>query len=48
MNTSIGEGIVSDEIKIANVICVCKSKAIDEFSNYRPISLLPSISKTLG
>ena len=34
-----------DEIKIAKVIHIYKSKATDEFSNYRPVSLLPSISK---
>jgi len=33
INKSIGEGIAPDEIKIAKVIPVCKSKATDEFSN---------------
>ena len=37
-----------DEIKIAQIIPISKSKATDEFSNYRPISLLSSISKILG
>ena len=39
---------MSDEIKIANIIQFNKSKATDEFSNYIPISLSPSISKKLG
>ena len=46
MNKSIGEGIVPDEIQIANIIPVYKSKATDSYCNCRPISLLPSISKS--
>ena len=48
INNSIGEGIVSDEIKIEKVITAYKSKATDEYFNYIPISLLPSIYKILG
>ena len=39
---------VPDELKIAKIIPVHKSNAKDDISNYRPISLLPSISKILG
>ena len=35
-------------MKIAKIIPVHKSNAKDDISNYRPISLLPSISKILG
>ena len=45
---SMSEGIVPDELKIAKIIPVHKSNAKDDISNYRPISLLPSISKILG
>ena len=48
INMSMSEGIVSDELKIAKIIPVHKSNAKDDISNYRPISLLPSISKILG
>ena len=48
INISMYEGIVPDELKIAKIIPVHKSNAKDDISNYRPISLLPSISKILG
>ena len=48
INISMSEGIVPVELKIAKIIPVHKSKAKDDISNYRPISLLPSISKILG
>ena len=48
INMSMSEGIVPDELKIAKIIPVHKSNAKDDISNYRPISLLPSISKILG
>ena len=44
----MSEGIVPDELKIAKIIPVYKSNAKDDISNYRPISLLPSICKILG
>ena len=44
----MAEGIVPDEFKIAKVIPVHKSNAKVDISTYRPISLLPSISKILG
>ena len=48
INKSMFEGIVPDELKIAKSIPVHKSNAKDDTSNYRPISLLPSVSKILG
>ena len=48
INMSKSKGIVPDELKIAKIIPVHKSKAKEDISNYRPISLLPSISKILG
>ena len=48
INMSMFEGIVPDKFKIAKIIPVHKSNAKDDISNYRPISLLPSVSKILG
>ena len=48
INMSMYEGIVPDELKIAKFIPAHKSNAKDDISNYRPLSLLPSISKILG
>ena len=48
INMSMSEGIVPDELKIVKIILVHRSNAKDDISNYRPISLLPSISKILG
>ena len=47
INKSLSESIVTDEIKIAKIILVYKSKAKFFFSNYKPISLLPTILKIL-
>ena len=47
-NMSMSEGIVPDKLKIAKIIPVHKPNAKDDISSYRPISLLPSISKILG
>ena len=46
VNKSLENGHVPDIMKIAKVIPVFKSKEQDLFSNYRPISLFPAISKT--
>ena len=48
INMLMSEGIVPDELEIAKIIPVHKSNTKDDNSNYRPISLLPSISKILG
>jgi len=47
INTSIVEGKVPKEFKIAKMIPVFKPNAKDDISNYRPISILPTISKIL-
>jgi hypothetical protein len=47
INKSFAEGTVPDALKIAKIIPIYKSKEHDLFSNYRPISLLPTISKIL-
>ena len=44
INLSIYHGIVPDEMKIARVIPVFKSDQ-SLFTNYRPVSVLPSFSK---
>ena len=46
-NLSLLKGIVPSQLKIAKVTPVFKSNDNHIFSNYRPISILPSISKTL-
>ena len=46
-NLSFSTGIFPSEMKIAKVTPIYKSDARDEFSNYRPISLLPNFSKIL-
>ena len=45
INLSIQHGIVPDEMKIARVIPIFKSDDQSLFTNYRPISVLPSFSK---
>ena len=44
-NLSLLNGVVPDSMKIARVIPLFKSGDTKEFSNYRPISLLPQFSK---
>ena len=46
-NQVLPTGIFSDKLKIAKVIPVYKKGEQTVFSNYRPISLLPAISKVL-
>ena len=45
VNRSITEGVFPDYLKIAKVIPIFKSGEIDNIENYRPISVLPAISK---
>ena len=45
INCSLETRIVPDELKIAKVVPVYKAGAKNEFSNYRPISILPFFSK---
>ena len=45
INLSISTSIVPNNIKLARVIPINKSDCRSEFSNYRPISILPVFSK---
>ena len=46
INDSLSHGIFPDELKLAKITPIYKNKGSkDEMKNYRPISLLPSISK---
>ena len=47
INKSLETGVFPDSLKLAKVIPIYKAKARENLSNYRPISLLPSISKFL-
>ena len=46
-NLSFSQGTVPSYMKIAKIIPIFKAGDKDSFSNYRPISLLPAISKLL-
>ena len=46
-NKSIQEGVFPDIMKLADVVPLYKSKAREEPTNYRPISLLLTLSKLL-
>ena len=45
INKSLQIGVFPDSLKIAKVIPVYRVKAKENLSNYRPISLLPAVSK---
>jgi hypothetical protein len=45
INQSIKTGVFPNQLKIAKIIPIFKSKNEHVLSNYRPISILPSISK---
>ncbi len=47
VNKSMESGVVPDNMKKAKVIPLYKAKSKNEFANYRPISLLPTISKII-
>ena len=47
INKSLQSGTVPTSMKISKIIPIYKAKAKNMFSNYRPISLLPNISKIL-
>ena len=47
INTSLSTGIVPDEFKIAKVIPIYKKDNPEMFGNYRPVSVLPCLSKVL-
>ncbi len=46
-NKSIQEGVFPDSMKLAEVVPLYKSKRKDLVENYRPVSLLPVLSKVL-
>lgn len=47
INKSIATSTVPECLKTAKVVPIYKSKARDKFANYRPVSLLPTLSKVL-
>ena len=46
-NKSLQTGIVPDKLKIAKVIPLYKNDNLEQFKNYRPISILPCFSKII-
>ena len=48
INNSINSGIFPDKLKEASVIPIFKSGMKDLAENYRPISILPTISKYMS
>ena len=47
INQSLASGLVPDKLKISKIIPIFKSGNNEHFNNYRPISILPPISKIL-
>jgi len=47
INSSLETGVVPTEWKMAKVIPIFKSGSMAEIDNYRPISILPTLSKIL-
>ena len=47
INQSLTTGIFLERLKIAKVIPIYKKDDVNMFENYRPISILPAISKYL-
>ena len=47
INQSLTTGIFTERLKIAKVIPIYKKDDVKMFENYRPISILPAISKIL-
>ena len=47
LSLSLQSGIVPDKLKTAKVIPILKTGDAKDFGNYRPISILPCISKIL-
>lgn len=46
-NLSLGSGIFPRQMQIAKCVAIHKGGSISEFSNYRPVSILPVLSKGL-
>ena len=47
INLSIAHGIVPDQMKIVRVVALFKAEDPSLFTNYKPVSILPSFSKFL-
>ena len=47
LNLSLQQGVVPRELKVAKVTPIFKSGSLSTLSNYRPISILPVLSKIL-
>lgn len=47
LNLSLDQGVVPVELKIAKITPFYKEDAPAVFNNYRPISVLPALSKVL-
>ena len=47
INQSLYSGLVPDKLKVSKIIPIFKSGNNKHFNNYRPISILPPISKIL-
>ncbi|ELU03363.1 hypothetical protein CAPTEDRAFT_79080, partial [Capitella teleta] len=45
INLSLQQGVVPVELKIARVVPIYKAGEKQELVNYRPVSVLPSVSK---
>ena len=46
-NLSLSSGVFPDDLKIAKVLPLFKSGEVNEVNNYRPVSVLPQMSKIL-
>ena len=44
-NISIKDGTVPDQLKIVRVVPIHEKESKNNFTNYRPISILPGLSK---
>ena len=47
INLSISQGIVPSEMKLGRVVPIFKAGCHSDFSNFRPVSVLPCYSKIL-
>ena len=46
-NLSLMSGVMPDDLKIAKIVPIYKSKEKNNMNNYRPISILPTIAKII-
>ena len=47
-NLSLQSGIFPNELKVAKVIPIFKAGDVHDVSNYRPVSILPQLSKIIA